>query len=133
MSMGEDLPPDEFGTTFAHVAIPCRDVSASSDFYARLGFRPGFTKHDDAGKPILRQMVLGGQFVELIAQAQDRPAARPPEQGHFGLRVKDADAAYDRLIRAGHRPDAQPRTGKSGVRFWFLADPDGNWIEFVSD
>ncbi|WP_010139665.1 VOC family protein [Oceanicola sp. S124] len=107
-----------------HVAQPCPDLAAGRAFYARLGFTPGFAK------PGLHQMELGACKIELIEGAVPPQAA--PVPAHVALRVPDAQAAYARLETAGLRPDAPPRRGASGVLFFFLRDPAGNWIEIVS-
>lgn len=123
----DDLPLFGAGTRLAHVAVPVRDIALSSAFYERLGFVPGFTRTDADGRMSLRQMNLIGFFIELI-----RADAPVPGGGHVGLRVADANALHAALLRQGFAPDAPPRRGQTGVAFFFIRDPDGNSIEFVS-
>ncbi len=110
-----------------HVAVPCRDLAASTEFYQCLGFKAGFAKSDPEGRPILQQMRLEAFFVELLLTE----APLSPGDGHIGLKVDDADRVHARLAACNLSPD-QPRTGVSGVRYFFLTDPDGNRIEITS-
>ena len=102
-------------------------MAAAIGFYRRLDFQPGFVKSDLQGAPVLRQMRIEAFFIELIV------AVPPGTQGvgHIGLKVDDADRAHARLAEAGLSPEP-PRTGVSGVRFFFITDPDGNRIEITS-
>ncbi|MCR8724637.1 VOC family protein [Frigidibacter sp. ROC022] len=109
-----------------HVAVPCRELEPAIRFYERLGFRRGFGKPDDRGRPVLQQMGLGDFFIELIRGADPVPGG-----GHIGLSVPDADRTHAQLISMGLAAEA-PQTGASGVRYFFISDPDGNRIEFTS-
>jgi lactoylglutathione lyase len=121
-----DTPLSPAEVTLRHVALPCRDLDRAIRFYERLGFRQAFGKDDAAGRPLLQQMALGPFFIELI-----RDAGATPGGGHVGLAVADADRTHARLSALGLAPEP-PQTGVSGVRYFFIADPDGNRIEFTS-
>lgn len=82
-----------------------------------------------------------GSFVELLEyRGTERmpAAARPcdPGSGHLCLRVRDASAAYTQMVGLGYRArSAGPVDVDSGVntggRIFYLADPDGYWIELL--
>lgn len=114
------------GAILEHVAIPCRDISASVKFYLQLGFVKGFGRME----PPLQQMQLGDRMVELIAV--DIGAQGSSSIAHFALRVESASDAWDQLGKAGIHPDGPVRRGGSGAEFFFIQDPDGNRIEILS-
>src|SRR5262249_18679578 len=52
--------------------------------------------------------------------------------GHFALSAPDIDAVYARALAAGASERVPPRPSpQPGVRFAFLADPEGNLVELV--
>ena len=52
--------------------------------------------------------------------------------GHVAFDVTDLDGAYDRAVARGARPVMPPRPSpEPGVRMAFVADPEGNLIEFL--
>ncbi len=69
------------------MAVSCRDLSASIEFYERLGIEATFGKNDPDGVPILQQMRLQDSFVKLL-RVDDICC---PGDGHIGLIVDDAD------------------------------------------
>jgi catechol 2,3-dioxygenase-like lactoylglutathione lyase family enzyme len=52
--------------------------------------------------------------------------------GHFALSAPDIEAVYSRALAAGASERVAPRPSpEPGVRFAFLADPEGNLLELV--
>jgi catechol 2,3-dioxygenase-like lactoylglutathione lyase family enzyme len=52
--------------------------------------------------------------------------------GHFALAAADIDAVFASALEAGARAVFEPaRSPEPGVRFAFLADPEGNLVELV--
>ena len=52
--------------------------------------------------------------------------------GHVAFDVTDLDAAYERAVARGARPVMPPcPSPEAGVRMAFVADPEGNLIEFL--
>lgn len=53
---------------------------------------------------------------------------------HFALRAESLETARRTLIASGMAPgDIAIREGKTGLRYLFLRDPDGNFVEIVED
>jgi glyoxylase I family protein len=50
---------------------------------------------------------------------------------NISLSVRDVDAALAAIVAAGVQPEQQP-VDIGGVRMFFVRDPDGTPIEFVS-
>ena len=52
--------------------------------------------------------------------------------GHFALTAADIDPPFKAALQAGGRAIVEPSSSpEPGVRFAFLADPEGNLIELV--
>ena len=78
--------------------------------------------------------MLGGTVVELLEFAH-RNLDRQPETvlgyTNISLSVRDIEATLAAVTAAGYEPEQQP-VEIGGVRMFFVRDPDGTPIEFVS-
>jgi len=131
---------------FSHVCIAVSDMEASLRFYRDvLGLDIFFdvelegpsmevvTGEVGARGRMLGGM-LGGTVVELLEFAH-RSFPRQSESmlgyTNISLSVRDIDAALAAVIAAGIQPE-QPPVEIGGVRMFFVRDPDGTPIEFIS-
>ncbi|HZC11465.1 MAG TPA: VOC family protein [Mycobacterium sp.] len=131
---------------FSHVCIAVSDMEASLPFYRDvLGLGVFFDIELEGpsmevvtGEPGARgRMVggmLGGTVVELLEFAhRSFHAPSEPMLGYtnISLSVRDIDATLAAVTAAGYEPEQQP-VEIGGVRMFFVRDPDGTPIEFVS-
>jgi glyoxylase I family protein len=130
-------------TSFDHVGLSVADLAGSLAFYAEaFGFTPEF-EFTLPGHPV-RGVVLihpSGARLELFERAGSRPGiqgARPIEAlatrgyGHFALRAADIAPVFAAALTAGASAVVEPSPSpEPGVRFAFLADPEGNLVELV--
>ena len=131
---------------FSHVCIAVSDMEASLPFYRDvLGLGIFFDLELEGpsmevvtGEPGARGRmvggVLGGTVVELLEFAHRSfcPASEPMlGYTNISLSVRDIDATLAALTAAGIQPEQQP-VEIGGVRMFFVHDPDGTPIEFVS-
>jgi lactoylglutathione lyase len=127
-----------------HAGLTVEDLDGAADFYLRaFGFA---AEHPFAlGVDDIRGLMLkhpDGARLELFS----RPGADGGVQrghtpiatigfrgyGHFALTAPDLDAVYARAVAAGAAERVSPRPSpEPGVRFAFVADPEGNLIELV--
>ncbi|WP_274648719.1 VOC family protein [Paenibacillus humicola] len=121
--------------TFGHMAIRVRDVEAAAAFYADMfGFKELFRMSDDNGKAsLIAVQIANRQFLELVEGGDEPSSAGGPAAGflHICFETGDVDAMYRSLQEKETFTDGEPRLGKSGSRFFFTRDLDGNSIEFV--
>jgi catechol 2,3-dioxygenase-like lactoylglutathione lyase family enzyme len=128
--------------TLDHAGLSVADLDAALAFYgAAFGCAPelSFTLPGEIRGAMLR--LPGGGRLELFAHpasAGGLRAGTPLEAlatrgyGHFALAAPDIDAAYARALAAGASERVSPRQSpEPGVRFAFLADPEGNLVELV--
>jgi glyoxylase I family protein len=131
---------------FSHVCIAVSDMEASLPFYRDvLGLAVFFDVELEGpsmqvvtGEPGARgRMVggmLGGTVVELLEFAhRSFRAASEPMLGYtnISVSVRDLDETLAAIGAAGYEPEQQP-VEIGGVRMFFVRDPDGTPIEFVS-
>jgi lactoylglutathione lyase len=140
----------------AHAGVTVSDMDASLAFYRDgLGLslevdaiRDTPYLHETLALPFaeIRYVLLSvpgapGIFVELLEYrgVERQPAAaRPcdPGSGHLCLQVRDATAAYDRLVRLGYRSRSDRAVPvdsgvNAGGKIVYFADPDGYWVELL--
>lgn len=110
----------------AHVCIESRDLLATEAFYRVLGLQRRFEFRNKQDQLVGFYLAFGnGTFIEVI---KSRAAGGEGVVKHFAIEVDDVDAAYEKLIAAGH--DATPKT-RAGDRNWMITcrDPNGVFIE----
>lgn len=126
-----------------HVGLSVADLAAAEGFYSTAF---GFTRQlafDLSPHPIRGLMLAhpSGSRLELFEHAGSVPglnAAGPIEAhatrgyNHFALAAPDLDDVFAAALAAGAKPVIEPRPSpEPGVRFAFLADPEGNLVELV--
>jgi catechol 2,3-dioxygenase-like lactoylglutathione lyase family enzyme len=125
-----------------HIGLTVADLDRAKKWYADvLGMTEGFAFE-------LAQFGVRGCFmeghgtrVELFERAGSGGGIggqEPPEAmltrgfGHIAFRVTDLDATYAELLARGATPVWDPRRSpEPGVRMAFVADADGNLVEFI--
>jgi glyoxylase I family protein len=126
-----------------HVGLSVGDLDAASEFYSRaFGFAPQL-EFELAPHPVRGLMMRheSGMRLELfehsgsaarIQNASPIEALATRGYGHFAFAAPDIDAVFAGALEAGARPVLEPAPSpEPGVRFAFLADPEGNLVELV--
>ena len=134
-----------------HTALSTPDVDRLAGFYReQFGFEPVFDFSWDEGNAAFRRthaaretrgrVVLlerGGSRLELFQYEKPapRPADRPRAHADHGLchvafEVRDIDAEYERLRRAGVPFVSEP-VAQAYVKVCYGRDPDGNLFELI--
>jgi catechol 2,3-dioxygenase-like lactoylglutathione lyase family enzyme len=125
-----------------HVGLSVADLDAAAAFYERaFGFAREFPFELPGGIRGLMMRAPEGHRLELFQAPEARPgltAQTPLEAlatrgyGHFGLAAADIEPIFARAVDAGARSVLAPSPSpEPGVRFAFLADPEGNLVELV--
>lgn len=122
-------------TGIAHVALKVADIDRSLAFYRdRLGFPEMMRLNDDQGRLWLIYLrITDTQFLELFPGGEGNAAPGPGQTAvhHFCLETNDLEATAQSLRDAGVELTVEPQMGLDHNKQCWIADPDGNRIEFM--
>jgi lactoylglutathione lyase len=125
-----------------HAGLSVADLDAACAFYAgALGFEVELPFELPGGiRGVMLRLASGGRL-ELFERPDSAPGLTPATPiealatrgyGHFAVGSPDIDAVYARALDAGAEEKVSPRPSpEPGVRFAFVADPEGNLVELV--
>ena len=126
-----------------HVALSVADLDAALSFYAIFGFKEVNRYTDPNGKFAIVHLLLDRHMLELFWYAEHQPAPETtaelstdlPRIGikHFGLRVDSLEEAMRFVREQGIEPASEISEGKTGVTYFFVKDPSGNFMEISED
>jgi lactoylglutathione lyase len=125
-----------------HAGLSVADLDAALRFYA-LAFGFGVELEfalGDGIRGVMLRLESGGRL-ELFERPGAAPGPRPESPiaalatrgyGHFAVSAADIELVFARALDAGATAQLAPRPSpEPGVRFAFLADPEGNLVELV--
>ena len=136
--------PGKIGLT--HLALRCRDTTATAKFYEAVCGMSIVHERDGDDMPVywVSARPLGVDFVLVLMKGSD-PASGQPETGsdplrgnmdHLGFTV-DSREAVDRVAAKARELGIlqyEPQDSGPPVGYWtIIRDPDGNWVEFSFD
>ncbi len=126
-----------------HVAITVTDLDEAFQFYKIFGFTVANHWTSPDGDIDIVHMQLEQYLLEIFRYADGHPAPEAMQQlatdlptvgtKHHGVRVSDVDAAHDWVQSMGLQPESAVNEGKTGVRYFFIRDPSGNFFEVAED
>ncbi|SNZ02841.1 methylmalonyl-CoA/ethylmalonyl-CoA epimerase/glyoxylase I family protein [Persephonella hydrogeniphila] len=125
-----------------HIAISVSDINKAVEFYSYFGFREvvDFTAGDNSFR--IKHLKSGDFIIELF-WFRDRVKTEKKElwedlkingYRHIAFKVNDIHKALEKLKQDGiAEEDTEVSTGKTGILYFFVKDPDGNFVEIVQD
>ena len=126
-----------------HVGLSVADLDAAEGFYGTVfGFQRQLA-FELSPHPIRGLMLANpsGSRLELFEHSGSVPGLRAPGPieahatrgyNHFALMAPQIDGLFATALAAGATAVIEPRPSpEPGVRFAFLADPEGNLVELV--
>ncbi len=116
-----------------HITIRVNRIDASKEFYGDI---LGFEVIRTMGQSMAVYDIGGGDNMVIVeAETSYDPTSRDFRVDHFGFYVDSAEK-IDELAKYFREKEVTimsgPANRKKG-RFLFIADPDGNMIEFMYD
>lgn len=128
---------------FDHVGLSVADLDASVAFYENaFGFAREF-EFELAPHPIRGVMMVHGsggrlELFERAGSVSGIQGKSPIEShairgyGHFALSAMDIEPVFAAALAGGASAVVEPSPSpQPGIRFAFLADPEGNLVELV--
>jgi methylmalonyl-CoA/ethylmalonyl-CoA epimerase len=146
----KDIPGILFIDHFA-ISVPQGSLDAQVQAYQLLGFRELHreeVKGTDQVREVLLQIGDGPNLIQLLEPlSPESPVQKLIEKNggrggfaHVGFRVKNAEAAYDAMVKKGFNIiDKAPRPGSRGTTVFFVhpksraENPFGFLLEIVED
>ena len=125
-----------------HIHIYCEDAERSAGFYREHFGAEEVLRNQNVYDQTRVFVRLGGQLLVLGPFPPGIVPSAPPEPGdgaysqgfgvaHFGLRVRDVDAAVEELAAAGVPILSQPVREATGLVYAYVAAPDGVVVELT--
>jgi glyoxylase I family protein len=132
--------------TAHHVTLSVRNLSYSVDFYSSLGFQVLMCWESASRNLSIAHLghSNGSLILELFCYAENSSeSALSLDIGndlasvgvkHFALQVSGLESVHDRaVVKWGGASVTDITAGRTGIRYFFLRDPDGMWVEIVED
>ncbi len=123
-----------------HISINVKNMEISKQFYHKLGFTDFFCYCDD--EVLIEHLDNKGIILELFCYKNVHEYYYEPFQlkthysfigcEHFSLSVENINEAYVEL-KPFIEKNAVVTQGRTGIKYFFIIDPDGNRIEIVED
>ena len=121
-------------TTFRahHISLTVVDIERSVAFYRLFGFLSSHSYVSEDPAYLISHLLLGNLTLELfqfpLAKAESALSnrdVRPIGLRHFALEVDSIHEAHRQVAEMGFECET-PTIGISGLRYFFVRDPDGN-------
>jgi len=127
--------------SFDHIHIYSKEPEEAAKFYIQFFGSEKLYQKGGAGE-LRIFLLLGGQIIVIGPYPSDRGVSSSVDLDenlhqhqigldHFGIRVKDLDAAVKELREQRVQILAEPVSGPSGISYAFIAAPDGVIIELT--
>jgi catechol 2,3-dioxygenase-like lactoylglutathione lyase family enzyme len=125
-----------------HVHIYSRNPEQSASFYLEHFEAREVLRNENIHGQTRIFLGLGGNLIVLGPFPPDIEAAEPPAAGdgayrhgfgvaHIGLRVRDVEAASRELVASGVTLLSGPTVEPTGLRYAYVAAPDGVVLELT--
>ncbi len=119
---------------FDHIHIMCTDLPTTEQWFIEGVGAELVNRFESLGTPVTKLRVAGVEILMRPARPDENlEIAAIPRYGeeHFGLRVKDLDAAVKVFKQRGIGFDLEPQDFGSGLRIAFMRGPDNLRIELL--
>ncbi len=127
---------------YHHTAISVTDINRSVDFYSKLGFRKVLEWSSDSKDLTIVHLLLDSFFLELFCYHHHTATTvlhdlthdlRQIGVRHFALQVDSIIDAKTFIENNKIATDIEIKEGRTGVKYFFITDPDRIFIELVQD
>lgn len=126
-----------------HVSISVISIEDTIRFYSCFGFKESFRWRAENDSLTIAHLKLGEFFLELFCYSESNPAPEHTKNlesdlkvigiRHFGLKVDDIEKSLLLLQAEGLAGKITPKLGRTNIRYFFITDPNGIFVEIVQD
>jgi glyoxylase I family protein len=126
-----------------HVALSVRDLDTAMEFYGQFGYQLALQWEAKDGSLRIAHLVKSGTLMlELFHYSANDGASRAEREvgndlavvgvKHLAFAVPDVRQVHARMLDSGQRVTDIVR-GRTCIDYFFVCDPDGNWVEIAED
>lgn len=119
------VPSGYCGITGIGVRLGVRDLAAFDDFFGRVLSLPIIGDAGDHAYACGESILIGRQDPDATGDAVQMAKG----YRYLTVQIFEADKEYNTIIGLGGGAGHAPKTLGTTVRYGFIRDPDGNWIE----
>lgn len=90
------------------------------------------------GSGVMHQLACGDSVIKLVV-LESTPAVAPPGgipgatgNRYWTISISNIAEVLQKCEAAGHKVVGKEKEIRPGVKIGIVADPDGNWVEFLS-
>ncbi|WP_457638950.1 VOC family protein [Persephonella sp.] len=125
-----------------HTAISVSNMEKTLQFYSRFGFVEVASYEDPDGNFSVKHLKLGDFILEVfwfkeLNKSKPLPLWEDLKNSgyrHIALQVDNIYETLDLLKAEGiAESQTEVQRGKTGILYFFIRDPDGNFVEIVED
>ena len=123
-----------------HIAISVSNIEKSQEFYSIFGAKEVASYETEELK--IKHLLVGDIILELFAfkdfvrkeNLDLWEDLKITGVKHVAFQVKDIKKAKEFLIEKGIADkNTEIKVGRTGILYFFIKDPDGNFVEIVED
>jgi len=128
--------------TYHHTAISVTDIDKSIEFYSRLGFKQALTWQSETKDLTIVHLKLNDFFLELFCYSDYDKTTVSSDLNkdlkqigvrHFAVQVNSIMDAKKFIEDNGIASNIEIKEGRTGVKYFFITDPDKIFVEIVED
>ncbi|MEH6497748.1 MAG: hypothetical protein V7723_00060 [Sneathiella sp.] len=119
------VPINYLGITGIGIRTKVRSLISFDNFYGRILSLPAKTESGDHVYACGDSIIIG----ELDPEATNDVQQMAKGYRYLTAQIYDADGEYRKVIDLGGGGGQEPKTLGTTVRYGFIRDADGNWIE----
>jgi lactoylglutathione lyase len=121
----------------ALVTIYSADIQRAMDFYGHVLGSAETYRFPVEGEPQHVEFHVGDMTIAVSSpaglQSHGMPSATPGHPFELGIKTDNVDVAVSELRAAGVAIIKDPSLSPAGIRYAYVADPDGNWISLYQN
>jgi len=126
-----------------HIALSVKDIKISYDFYGIFGFKKVLEWKSDDWNLEIMHLKLDDFILELFCFKNSNDILEESKNlqtdllriwvKHFWLKVDNLEEIKEKFINENIVGDIEIKLWKTGIKYFFINDPDWILLEFVED
>ena len=123
-----------------HVSLVVSNIDDSIQFYSILGFIDKYRFCNSEGTVEIHHLKNTAFIIELFKYSDCESNINHETEDnhkigieHFSMQVENIENAYNELLNQNVKILTPITEGRTGIKYFFICDPDDNKIEIVED